>query len=64
MKQCQQIGVDQFRMGIHSKISPTVVVHPEGWHGYGGLVDVGYAKQLQIAHGKNQFAQDLSGLCA
>ncbi len=42
---------------IRGKIKPHVVIHSDGWRGYDGLVDVGYAKHLRIHHGKNQFAR-------
>jgi transposase-like protein len=42
---------------IRGKIKPEVVIHSDGWRGYDGLVDVGYAKHLRIAHGRNQFAR-------
>lgn len=45
---------------IRGKIKPNVVVHSDGWRGYDGLVDVGYAKHLRIQHGKDKFA---SGKC-
>ena len=41
---------------IRGKVKPNVVVHSDGWRGYDGLVDVGYAKHLRIAHGKDKFA--------
>ncbi len=37
---------------IRGKIKPAVVVHSDGWRGYDGLVDVGYAKHLRIQHGR------------
>ena len=42
---------------IRGKIKPQVVIHSDGWRGYDGLVDVGYAKHLRIHHGRNQFAR-------
>jgi transposase len=40
---------------IRGKVRPEVIIHSDGWRGYDGLVDVGYAKHLRIHHGKNQF---------
>jgi transposase-like protein len=42
---------------IRGKIKPEVVIHSDGWRGYDGLVDVGYAKHLRIHHGRDQFAR-------
>ena len=42
---------------IRGKIGPEVVVHSDGWPGYDGLVDVGYAKHFRVHHGRNQFAR-------
>ena len=42
---------------IRGRIKPEVVVHSDGWRGYDGLVDVGYAKHLRIHHGRNRFAE-------
>lgn len=32
----------------------------DGWRGYDGLVDVGYAKHYRVSHGDNEFAHDQS----
>jgi transposase len=45
---------------IRGKVRPEVVIHSDGWRGYDGLVDVGYAKHLRIQHGRNQFARGKS----
>ncbi len=45
---------------IRGKIKPAVVVHSDGWRGYDGLVDVGYAKHLRIQHGRDQFVRGRS----
>jgi transposase len=42
---------------IRGRIRPEVVIHSDGWRGYDGLVDVGYAKHLRIHHGRDQFAR-------
>ena len=45
---------------IRGRIKPEVVIHSDGWRGYHGLVDVGYAKHLRIHHGRNQFTRGKS----
>ena len=42
---------------IRGKIRPEVVIPSDGWRGYDGLVDVGYAKHLRIHHGRDRFAE-------
>ena len=32
----------------------------DGWRGYDGLVDVGYARHFRVDHGANEFANDQS----
>jgi len=41
---------------IRGRVSLDSVIHSDGWVGYDGLVDVGYAKHLRVRHGENQFA--------
>lgn len=41
---------------IRGKVSLDSVIHSDGWVGYDGLVDVGYAKHLRVRHSDNQFA--------
>ncbi len=41
---------------IRGKVSLDSVIHTDGWVGYDGLVDVGYAKHLRVRHGENEFA--------
>jgi transposase-like protein len=41
---------------IRGRIEPETVIHSDGWRGYDGLVDVGYAKHYRVHHGKNEFA--------
>jgi len=41
---------------IRGKVSLDSVIHSDGWVGYDGLVDVGYAKHLRVRHRENQFA--------
>lgn len=41
---------------IRGRVEPDSVIHSDSWHGYGGLVDLGYKKHYRIYHGKDQFA--------
>jgi transposase-like protein len=45
---------------IRGRVSLDTVVHSDGWRGYDGLVDVGYAKHLRVRHERNQFANGRS----
>jgi len=45
---------------IRGKVDLDSVIHSDGWPGYHGLVDVGYAKHYRVEHGKNEFANDQS----
>lgn len=45
---------------IRGRVSADAVIHSEGWRGYDGLVDVGYAKHYRVNHGDNEFANDQS----
>lgn len=40
---------------IRGRVAPEVVIHSDGWRGYDGLVDVGYAKHFQVEHNSNEF---------
>src|SRR4028119_671854 len=40
---------------IRGRVSPQAAVHSDGWCGYDGLVDVGYAKHFRVDHGSNEF---------
>lgn len=42
---------------IRGRVSPEAVIHSDGWRGYDGLVDVGYAKHFRVEHGANEFAR-------
>jgi transposase-like protein len=42
---------------IRGKVSLDSVIHTDGWVGYDGLVDVGYAKHFRVRHRDNQFAE-------
>ncbi len=42
---------------IRGRVAPEAVIHSDGWRGYDGLVDVGYAKHFRVAHGANEFAR-------
>lgn len=45
---------------IRGRVTMEAVIHWEGWRGYDGLVDVGYAKHLRVHHGANEFARGSS----
>ncbi len=45
---------------IRGKVDPESVIHSDGWPGYHGLVDVGYAKHYRVEHGRNEFANEHS----
>lgn len=45
---------------IRGKVSLDSVIHSDGWRGYHGLVDVGFAKHLRVDHSNNEFANNLS----
>jgi transposase-like protein len=40
---------------IRGRVSLAAVIHSDGWRGYDGLVDVGYAKHFRVNHGANEF---------
>jgi transposase-like protein len=40
---------------IRGRVAPEVVIHSDGWRGYDGLVDVGYARHFRVEHGSNEF---------
>ncbi len=42
---------------IRGRVAPQTVIHSDGWRGYDGLVDVGYAKHFRVNHGSNEFAR-------
>ena len=42
---------------IRGRVAPGSVIHTDGWRGYDGLVDVGYAKHLRVNHSDNEFAK-------
>lgn len=45
---------------IRGKVDLQSIIHSDGWRGYDGLVDVGYAKHLRVEHGNNEFANQRS----
>jgi transposase-like protein len=45
---------------IRGRVDLASVIHSDGWRGYDGLVDVGYARHLRVEHGDNQFADGRS----
>jgi len=40
---------------IRGRVSLDSVIHTDGWIGYDGLVDVGYAKHFRVRHADNDF---------
>jgi transposase len=42
---------------IRGRVALDAVVHSDGWRGYDGSVDVGYAKHFRVHHGRNEFAR-------
>ncbi|QMT41312.1 IS1595 family transposase [Neisseria shayeganii] len=42
---------------IRGHISVESVIHTDGWRGYQGLVDMGFAKHFRVRHGDNEFAR-------
>ncbi len=49
---------DTLQAIIRGKVSVESVIYSDGWRGYNGLVDVGYAKHFRVHHGANEFARD------
>lgn len=48
------------QQAIRGKVDLQSIVHSDGWPGYDGLVDVGYARHLRVEHGRNEFANEQS----
>src|SRR5215213_640672 len=44
---------------IRGRVAPEAAIHSDGWRGYDGLVDVGYAKHFRVEHGANEFARGM-----
>jgi transposase len=42
---------------IRGRVALAAVINSDGWRGYDGLVDVGYAKHFRVNHGKNEFVR-------
>lgn len=42
---------------IRGRVAPEAVINSDGWRGYDGLVDVGYAKHFRVNHGQSEFAR-------
>ena len=42
---------------IRGRVALDTVIHSDGWRGYNGLVDVGYAKHFRVDHGRDQFVR-------
>ena len=41
---------------IRGRVALATAIHSDGWRGYDGLVDVGYAKHFRVKHRDAQFA--------
>ena len=41
---------------IRGKVKLDSIIHSDYWHGYNGLVDIGYKKHYRVHHGDNEFA--------
>ena len=42
---------------IRGRVALDTIIHSDGWRGYDGLVDVGYAKHFRVDHGQDQFVR-------
>ena len=42
---------------IRGHISIESVINTDGWRGYHGLIDMGFAKHFRVYHGHNEFAR-------
>jgi transposase-like protein len=45
---------------IRGRVSLDSIVHSDGWRGYDGLVDVGYARHLRVDHHQSEFTRGKS----
>jgi len=45
---------------IRGKVELDSVIYSDKWHGYDGLVDVGYDKHYRVDHGKDEFVNGKS----
>jgi transposase len=43
---------------IRGRVTPEAIINSDGWRGYDGLVDVGYAKHFRVNHGQSEFVRD------
>src|SRR5215212_11732955 len=42
---------------IRGRVSIDAAINSDGWRGYDGLVDVGYAKHFRVNHGQSEFVR-------
>jgi len=42
---------------IRGRVALEAVINSDGWRGYDGLVDVGYAKHFRVNHGQGEFVR-------
>lgn len=47
----------QLQCVIRGKVDIDSIIHSDGWRGYNGLVDLGYAKHYRVHHGDNEFVR-------
>ncbi|WP_338098268.1 IS1595 family transposase [Methanolapillus ohkumae] len=45
---------------IRGKVDTNSVIYSDKWHGYDGLVDLGYGKHYRVDHGKDEFVNGKS----
>ena len=51
---------DTLCRAIRGKVSVDAIIHSDGWRGYDGLVDLGYAKHLRVNHDADRFADPIT----
>ena len=54
MPDCQKAALQAI---IRGRVSMDSVLYSDGWRGYDGLVDVGYGRHFQVAHGRDEFVR-------
>jgi transposase len=42
---------------IRGRVALEAIINSDGWRGYDGLVDVGYAKHFRVNHGQSEFVR-------
>ena len=49
----------RFKALLEGKLALESDIHSDGWHGYNGLVDIGYEKHYRVHHGIDEFVRGL-----